>query len=145
MKNSTKEIIINHSAKDVFNIVLDIEKYPDYIPWCKEIIVNKRLKNEIFADMVVNYNSFINQTFSSHVYFDKKNFSIKTKYIDGPLKDLNTEWLFFKIEDKKTKVLFKIDFEFKKFFHQKIAELFFSLIEDKMINSFVKRADQILN
>ena len=145
MKSSKQEIIINHRAKDLYKIVLDIEKYPDYIPWCKKIIIRTRSKNEMLADMIVSYRYFLSQTFTSHVMFDSNKLLINTHYIKGPLKDLSTEWLFKKLEIKKTKIIFIVKFEFQKLLHQKLAELFFGLIENKMINSFKKRADEILD
>ena len=145
MKSSKQEIIINHRAEDLYNIVLDIEKYSEYIPWCKEIIIKTRSKNDILADMIVCYKYFLPQTFTSHVLFDANKLLINTSYIKGPLKDLSTEWLFKKLEIKKTKIIFIIKFEFQRLLHQKMAELFFGLIENKMIDSFKKRADEILD
>ena len=55
---------------------------------------------------------------------------IKTKYIDGPLKDLDTTWKFISLKKKKTKIIFMVEFEFKKYIHQKLAEFFFPLIEN---------------
>ena len=145
MKSSKQEIIINHRAKDLYKIVLDIEKYSEYIPWCKKIIIKTRSKNEMLADMIVCYRYFLPQTFTSHVMFDSNKLLINTNYIKGPLKDLSTEWLFKKLEIKKTKIIFNVKFEFQRLFHQKLAELFFGLIENKMIDSFKKRADEILD
>ena len=145
MKSSKQEIIINHRAKDLYQIVLDIEKYSEYIPWCKKIIIKTRSKNEMLADMIVCYRYFLPQTFTSHVMFDSNKLLINTNYIKGPLKDLSTEWLFKKLEIKKTKIIFIIKFEFQRLLHQKMAELFFGLIENKMIDSFKKRADEILD
>ena len=145
MKSSKQEIIINHRAKDLYKIVLDIEKYSEYIPWCKQIIIKTRSKNEMLADMIVSYRYFLPQTFTSHVMFDSNKLLINTNYIKGPLKDLSTEWLFKKLEIKKTKIIFIIKFEFQRLLHQKMAELFFGLIENKMIDSFKKRADEILD
>ena len=145
MKSSKQEIIINHRAKDLYKIVLDIEKYSEYIPWCKKIIIKTRSKNEMLADMIVCYRYFLPQTFTSHVMFDSNKLLIHTNYIKGPLKDLSTEWLFKKLEIKKTKIIFIIKFEFQRLLHQKMAELFFGLIENKMIDSFKKRADEILD
>ena len=145
MKFSKQEIIINHRAKDLYKIVLDIEKYSEYIPWCKKIIIKTRSKNEMLADMIVCYRYFLPQTFTSHVMFDSNKLLINTNYIKGPLKDLSTEWLFKKLEIKKTKIIFIIKFEFQRLLHQKMAELFFGLIENKMIDSFKKRADEILD
>ena len=145
MKSSKQEIIINHRAKDLYKIVLDIEKYSEYIPWCKKIKIKTRSKNEMLADMIVSYRYFLPQTFTSHVMFDSNKLLINTNYIKGPLKDLSTEWLFKKLEIKKTKIIFIIKFEFQRLLHQKMAELFFGLIENKMIDSFKKRADEILD
>ena len=145
MKSSKQEIIIHHRARDLYKIVLDIEKYSEYIPWCKKIIIKTRSKNEMLADMIVKYRYFLSQTFTSHVMFDSNKLLINTNYIKGPLKDLSTEWLFKKLEIKKTKIIFIIKFEFQRLLHQKMAELFFGLIENKMIDSFKKRADKILD
>ena len=145
MKESNKSIELNYNAKELFDIVLDIEKYPDYIPWCKKINILKKNKNSIKANMIVNYKLLPTQQFISIVTYDMKNLLIKTQYIEGPLKNLDTIWKFVKIEKNKTIVNFNIKFEFKNFFHQKISEVFYSLVENKMMESFEKRAKKILN
>ena len=143
MKNSKREEAISHSARKLFDIVLDIESYPEYIPWCTKMIINERNKNEIFADMYVKYKFILAQKFGSHVKFDKNNLIIETSYIEGPLKDLTTKWKFEEITNNTSKILFDMNFEFKNFFHQKIAESFYPLIENKMIDSFKRRADDL--
>ena len=145
MKSSLQEEIIDHTAKDLFKIVLDIEKYPEFIPWCKNVKIKSKSKDRILADMIVSFNHFLTKTFTSHVFYNFNQLSINTEYIEGPLKDLKTEWIFESLEEKKTKVLFNVKFEFQKFLHQKLAELFFDLIKNQMIDSFKKRADTILD
>ena len=145
MKQSKKEIELNHNANDLYNIVLKIEEYPDYIPWCSNIEITERKKNEIKAIMIVNYKFFPTQKFTSKVVYDLKNKKIKTNYVEGPLKDLFTTWEFIQLEKNKAKVIFVVGFKFKNFIHQKLAELFFPLIEIKMMNSFIERADNTLN
>ena len=144
MKNSKREEVISHSAIKLFNIVLDIESYPEYIPWCTKMVVNKKKKNEIYADMYVKYKFILTQKFGSHIKFDKNNLTIETSYIEGPLTDLTTKWKFQEIDKKKSKIFFDVNFEFKNFLHQKVAETFYPLIENKMIDSFKKRADDSL-
>jgi len=144
MKNSKREEVISHSAIKLFNIVLDIESYPDYIPWCTQMVINQRKDNEIFADMYVKYKFILVQKFGSHIKFDQNNLTIETNYIQGPLKDLTTKWKFEEIDKKKSKIFFDINFEFKNYLHQKVAETFYPLIENKMIDSFKKRADNSL-
>ena len=145
MKQSKKEIELNHNANDLYNIVLKIEEYPDYIPWCSNIKITERKKNEIKAIMIVNYKFFPTQKFTSKVVYDLKNKKIKTSYVEGPLKDLFTTWEFIQLENNKAKVIFVVGFEFNNFIHQNLAELFFPLIEVKMMNSFIERANNILN
>ena len=108
------------------------------------MVVNKRIKNEIFADMYVRYKFILSQKFGSHIKFDKEKLTIETNYIEGPLKDLTTNWKFESIESKKSKIIFNVNFEFKNFIHQKIAETFYPLIENKMIDSFKERAKNTL-
>ena len=145
MKNSQREEIVFHSAKKLFDIVIDIESYPQYIPWCTRMVVNQRKDNDIYADMYVQYKLILGQKFGSHVKFDKNKLTIETHYTEGPLKDLTTNWKFEELENKKSKIIFVVNFEFKNFLHQKIAETFYSLIENKMINSFKERATSILD
>ena len=129
MKSSNKETTINHNAKQLFNIVLDLEKYPEFIPWCIDMRIHSKKANEIFADMYVLYKLLLPQKFGSHVIFNVKKLNIKTIYIDGPLKDLKTDWQFNPISRSKTIVNFSVHFEFKRFLHQKLGEIFYPLIE----------------
>ena len=98
MKNSKREEIVSHSAKKLFNIVLDIQSYPEYIPWCTKMVVNEKKSDEIFADMYVKYKFILTQKFGSHVKFNKRELTIQTSYLDGPLKDLKTNWKFEEIK-----------------------------------------------
>ena len=145
MKNSIKEEIVHHPAKRLFDIVIDIESYPEYIPWCTRMVVNERKDSEIYADMYVQYKFILAQKFRSHVKFNLNNLTIETHYIEGPLKDLTTNWKFEEIDSNKSKIIFKVNFEFKNFIHQKVAETFYPLIENKMINSFKDRANSFLD
>ena len=69
MKQSNKVIELNHKASDLYNIVLDIEKYPDYIPWCSKIEILNRSRNQLKADMIVDYKFFPSQIFINSSLF----------------------------------------------------------------------------
>ena len=145
MKNSIREEIVNHPAKKLFDIVIDIESYPEYIPWCTRMVINERKDSEIHADMYVQYKFILAQKFGSHVKFNLNNLTIETQYIEGPLKDLTTNWQFEEINNNKSKIIFNFNFEFKNNIHQKVAETFYLLIENKMIKKKKKRADSFLD
>ena len=115
MKNSQREEIVFHSAKKLFDIVIDIESYPKYIPWCTRMIVHERKKNEIFADMYVRYKLILTQKFGSHVRFNSDKLTIETNYIEGPLKDLTTNWKFEEIQNNKSRIIFNVNFEFQNY------------------------------
>ena len=144
MKTSKKEVIINHSAKKLYDIVLDIEKYPEFIPWCSEVRIISKTNKKIISDLLIKYKYF-KKTFTSDVRFDPNSLIINVNYIEGPLKNLQNQWRFEIMQDKKTRVHFLIKFEFNNFIYQKISEIFFDLIENEMIKSFKKRADEVLN
>ena len=72
MKQSKKEIEVNHKPKDLFEIVLNIEDYPEYIPWCTEIKIIDKKNNIIKANMIVDYKFLPTQEFTSEVTFDSK-------------------------------------------------------------------------
>ena len=141
MKNSIREEIVKHPAKKLFDIVIDIESYPEYIPWCTRMVINERKGSEIYADMYVQYKFILAQKFGSYVKFNSNKLTIETQYLEGPLKDVTTNWKFEEININKSKIIFNVNFEFKNFIHQKVAETFYPLIENKMINSFKDRAD----
>ena len=125
MKSSNREEIVDHDAKGLFDIVLDIESYPYFIPWCSAMRIHSKNKNEIYADMVVWYKYFMPQTFGSHVTFDKKKLSISTTYIEGPLKDLKTNWIFESLKKIKQEFILMLNLNLNDFFTKKLLKLFF--------------------
>ena len=125
MKSSNREEIVDHDAKGLFDIVLDIESYPYFIPWCSAMRIHSKNKNEIYADMVVWYKYFMPQTFGSHVTFDKKKLSISTTYIEGPLKDLKTNWIFESLKKIKQEFILMLKLSLNVFFTKKSLKLFF--------------------
>ena len=85
MKSSNREEVIEHNAKELFDIVLDIESYLFY-SWCSAMKIHSKNDKEIYADMIVWYKYFMPQKFGSHVEFDKKKLNIRTTYIERSIK-----------------------------------------------------------
>jgi len=139
--NDVKEM--NFSAIDMYNLVKDIEKYPEFLPWCNGLRINSVQGNEILADMIVSFSS-INEKFISRVNFDDDNKKIIVKYEDGPFKHLENQW-FFECLGDKTKVHFNIEFQFK----NKILDIalfpIFEKVVKKMILAFESRANDLYN
>ncbi len=123
-------------------MVLDIEKYPEFVPWCIEGKIHS--KNE--SDDLITFKgdlkvgkSLLNETFSSHVsYYKEKDIIIATN-LDGPLKNLKNEWKFKEINNS-TQLEFFIDFELKNPILNAIMKKSFELGLNKIAKSFEERA-----
>ena len=112
MPGSNQQKILNYNAKDLYNLVLDIEKYPDFLPWCTASRIISNNKGRIIADLIIQYKYF-NDTFRSFVDFNNNNLTISIKYTEGPLKSLYTDWTFIKLDQGKTLIKFNVNLKFK--------------------------------
>ena len=126
-------------------MVLDIEKYPEFIPWCLEGKLNEKKISkdfiEIKADLKVG-KKFINEVYSSLVLYSKKKDTITVTNIDGPLKYLKNEWVFKEI-NKSTQLNFSIDFELKNNFLNLIMKNSFNFGLNKITDAFEARAKKL--
>ena len=122
-------------------MVLDIEKYPEFVPWCLKGKVHSKKESkdliEIKADLKVG-KSIINETYTSLVIYYKEKDKILVTNIDGPLTHLKNEWKFKEINEK-TQLEFNIDFELKNNFLNKIMQKYFDFGLKKIAESFEER------
>jgi coenzyme Q-binding protein COQ10 len=143
-----KASVTRHIARDkqtLIDFVLDIEKYPEFIPFCIDSKVYETNDNEheikIIADLTIGKRPFID-TYKSDVRYDKKNDSIHVTNIDGPLKHLENNWKFTE-KEKITEVQFDVDFEIKNKFLNLIMEKSFQFGLNKIADAFQKRAENL--
>ena len=143
-----KASVTRHIARDkqtLIDFVLDIEKYPEFIPFCIDSKVyetnDKRDVKKIIADLTIGKRPFID-TYKSDVRYDKKNDSIHVTNIDGPLKHLENNWKFVE-KDNLTEVQFDVDFEIKNKFLNLIMEKSFQFGLNKIADAFQKRAENL--
>ena len=151
MPSHSETKILPYSAKQMFDLVMDIEKYPDFLPWCLAARITKK-HNENFsngqleADLVISFKGF-SQKYSSDVRSSKTKdgeFLISVAAIDGPFKNLVNAWEFKDINGE-CEVKFFIDFEFKSLILGKMIGLIFEKATSKMIDAFEKRAQTIFS
>jgi len=126
----------------LIQMVLDIEKYPEFVPWCLSGKVHSRKESsdliEIKADLKVG-KRIINETYTSLVLFYKEKDKILVTNIDGPLTHLKNEWNFKEINNS-TQLEFEIDFELKNNILNTIMKKSFNLGLNKIADAFEKRA-----
>ena len=138
---------ISCSKKNLIGMVLDIEKYQEFVPWCLggKIYTNidKGSTLEITADLTIG-KSFFSETYKSFVIYDKSTDSIHVTNIDGPLKHLENKWFFRQIGDS-SEVDFQINFELKNKILNILMIKSFNLGLKKIADAFEKRANDLFN
>ena len=145
MSSASIKRIIACKKKDLIDMVLDIEKYPDFVPWCLDGKVHEKKESEdyieIKADLKVG-KKFINEIYSSLVLYSKKKDIITVTNIGGPLKYLTNEWKFKEINNK-THLEFSINFELKNSFLNIIMKNSFNFGLNKIADAFEDRAKKL--
>jgi len=125
------------TADQLFDLVSDVEDYPNFLPWCVALRVTSNQDNIIRADMVVGF-KMIREKFTSKVTLTPKE-RIDVEYLDGPFRYLENRWLFTEKEGG-CEIDFFIDFEFRSRLLQKIMEPVFHEAVRRMVRVFEKRA-----
>ncbi len=107
---------VPHSPDQMFDLVADVERYPEFLPLCEALVVRSRKERDgkilLIADMTVGYKA-IRETFTTQVLLNKVERAIDVKYIDGPFKYLDNRWRFQPSENGGCIIDFFIDYEFK--------------------------------
>ncbi len=142
MSSASITKIIPCKKKDLIEMVLDIEKYPEFVPWCLDGKVHNKKESQDLIEMKGDLKvgkKFINETYTSLILYYKKKDKIIVTNIDGPLKNLKNEWEFKEV-NSGTQLKFDIDFELKNNFLNLIMKKSFNLGLNKIAEAFEKRA-----
>jgi coenzyme Q-binding protein COQ10 len=145
MPRASVKRIIKCEKNRLIDLVLDIEKYPTFVPYCIEAKIYE--KNDtgdfinIIADLTIGKGLF-KDTYKSDVKFDKKHNSIYVTNIGGPLKNLDNKWLF-EDHSEGTEICFDVDFEIKNKFLNILMTTSFKYGLDKIADAFQNRANQL--
>ena len=141
MQNFHQKKFVPYPPELLFHLVMEVEDYPSFLPWCQASRIVSRTENEIIADLVIRFKVIIQQYQSQITYTksDEDEYKIKVIAISGPFRYLNNEWRFSK-KDDGTLVDFFIDFEFKSILLDKLMGVFFNQAMGKIVEAFEERA-----
>ena len=138
---------IECKKEQLIELVLDIEKYPQFVPFCLDSKIHKKKEKDdlilIIADLTIGKGPF-KDTYKSDVKFNKNEDSIYVTNLDGPLKHLENKWHFKEINNL-SEVSFEIDFELKNDFLNIIMTKSFQFGLDKIADAFQKRAEELFS
>ena len=148
MPKASVKRLIECEKKDLIELVLDIEKYPEFVPFCFDAKIYENKKDgdlqKIIADLTIGKGPF-KDTYKSDVAFNKKTDSIYVKNIEGPLNHLTNHWTFSDKNNGITEVTFDIDFEIKNKFLNSLMVISFQLGLEKIADAFQKRAEELFD
>lgn len=136
-----KELLVPYTAEAMYNLVNDIQKYPEFLPWCKTAVIIAQNEHEITAKLGLSYAGFTQSftTRNSLLPYSK----IIMQLVEGPLKHLQGEWQFTNINQLGSKVMFCLDFEVENSFLGMAVSKVFSGIAVELVDHFYKRAKYV--
>ena len=138
---------VRHAAAEMFELVADVERYPEFVPLCGALKVRRRIPEPegveiVVADMTVAY-KVIRETFTSRVTLDRPNLDITVEYLDGPFSRMENRWDFHPVGDQLCDVEFFISYEFKSRMFAMLMGAMFETAFRRFSQAFERRADQV--
>jgi len=141
MAQVRKTVIINHSAAQMYLLVDDVQRYPEFLPWCGGVDLIRQDEHLTEATLHIayhglhqNFTTENSKTFPSHMHIQLK---------DGPFRHLEGTWQFTALNDEACKIEFSLSYEFANHFLEKIIAPVFNHIANTFVDGFVTRADEI--
>lgn len=141
MPTHAERRVLPHTPQQLYDLVADVEKYPEFLPWCVAARIKQREERRVLADLVIGY-KMVRERFTSEVKLSPEALRIDVAYTEGPFKYLNNHWIFNPVEGG-TEIDFYVDFEFNNKLLQKIIEVFFNEAVKRMVGAFETRAMQL--
>ena len=141
MPHYSEKTFLPYARNELFDLVADVAKYPEYLPWCVGARILKRREEGFDADLIIGFSMF-RETFTSRVVLNPHT-RIDVSYIKGPLKHLHNQWVFHDTNGG-TMVEFEVDFAFKSSILEKMIGHLFEEATHKMVQAFEKRAGEKL-
>jgi len=139
MPTHAEQRVLPYRPDQLFDLVADIERYPEFLPWCVAARIRSCDETMVVADLVIGF-KMIRERFTSRVKLDRPNYRIDVAYTEGPFRYLNNHWVFEGQPDGSTRLDFFVDFEFRSVMLQKIIGVLFNEAVRRMVAAFETRA-----
>jgi coenzyme Q-binding protein COQ10 len=141
--------VVNHTPQQMFDLVADVESYPQFVPLCQLLRIRRRFvlpggAETLVADMEVGYKA-IKEKFTSRVALDRAGRRIDVEYIDGPFSHLENKWVFTEAGDGQCRVDFFIAYEFRSRTLANLMGTMFDAAFRKFASAFEARADEVFH
>lgn len=141
MPSHSEKRLLPYKPEQLFDLVAAIEKYPEFLPWCKAARILEHTDNIVTADLIIGYKMF-QEKFTSVVTLNRPE-AITVDYKSGPLAHLTNQWGFKAVGAGKCELAFHVDFDFRSGLLRSAMEMFFDKAIVKMVAAFEARAQEL--
>ncbi len=141
MPTHAEKRVLPYSKEQLFDLVAQVERYPEFLPWCLGCRVKSRTEEQVVADMVGGFKVF-REGFTSRVHLNRPD-RVDVAYENGPFKYLDNHWIFNDMGDGTTEIDFFVDFEFRSKILQAAIGAVFNEAVRRMISAFEGRAHDL--
>lgn len=141
MTTISRHAIVNHTAAEMYQLVADIESYPEFLPWCSSTSILRRKDEELEARIDIAYKG-INKNFTTRNRLQKGK-TMEMHLVNGPFKNLQGFWRFGALDDSACKVSLDLEFEFSSKLVAMTMGKVFNEIAGTLVDNFCRRADEI--
>ncbi len=142
MATHAEKRVLPYRPEQLYDLVADVEKYPEFLPWCVGARIREQQPDVLIADLVIGFKGF-REGFTSRVTLNRPDMRIDVAYLDGPFRYLNNHWVFRELADGGCEIDFFVDFEFRSRLLQRIIGVLFNEAVRRMVDAFESRAATI--
>jgi coenzyme Q-binding protein COQ10 len=139
MITHAEQRLLGYRPEQMFDLVADIERYPEFLPWCIGARIRERKERLVVADLIIGF-KMIRERFTSRVSLDRANLTIEVAYADGPFKQMTNRWRFEPVDEGRCRIDFYVAFEFRSAMLQKLIGMLFHEAVRRMVGAFEARA-----
>jgi len=142
VKTHTETRLLPHTPDQMFDLVADVARYPEFLPWCVGARIREETPEMLLADLMIGF-KMVRERFSSRVWLDRSAKRIDVEYINGPFRELKNHWTFHPTAEGGCRIEFFLEFEFSSLMLQKLIGMLFHEAVRRMVSAFETRARQL--
>jgi coenzyme Q-binding protein COQ10 len=142
MKVHTESRVLPYTPEQMFDLVADVGRYPEFLPWCVGVRIREKGENWLLADLMIGF-KMVRERFTSRVTLDRAALGIDVSYVDGPFRHLRNHWTFSPHGDGHCRIDFHLEFEFSSVLLQKLIGVLFHEAVRRMVSAFEIRASAL--
>lgn len=141
MYKVNRSALLGYSARQMYDLVVDIESYPEFLNWCSGARIIERGEGQVVASIDISFKG-LHRSFTTRNYVDGGS-SVRIELVDGPFRTLNGIWRFIELDADSCKIELDLEFDFSTAFVARLVGPVFSQIANRQLDAFQRRAEQV--